>query len=608
MDFSTTSDSESPALIAYERGRGEDELFRLRYSNARATRDSYSAQYVDALQEWLVSLADNRERLGETVELKMALVDLPVMYGYALRDDLVVVVYRPLLDDVDPTKAEADTIVLTVSQDGDVYGVDGDIDRLTGWSPQALLTGAVHIESLVEQRDRPVIARLLRMTGRSIVQLRLTTGGSVAALAISRHDRTITVSFTVMGDEQPGRYTDVFTGFPHLTSSSVEDARLCRVVSVRPVNIDRLTLQYTNDALRASWTSVTTYLETVAGAETFSSKFGEIVVVGLYDDDDLGFRLALPPPLITEPAFRFTVGEATGRWPGVLADARRAVREARTQGVAYRFADRANSVNFRSDDLLARLPAAMANGELTLHYQPMIDSSTDTVASVEGLLRWRNDYLGQVNPVEILHAMSGTTLQADIDRWVLQSACQFVRRVRVQVSDLDDFRVWVNLTSALLDEGRLVNAVKLALGHLPGSVLGLEVTEHDIIEDLSLHARQLEELRNLGVRIALDDFGTGSSSLSYAALLPCDELKIDGSFVRDLLTTPESRAVCQSIAALGQGLGVVVVAEMVETFEQAMTLRLMGVTVLQGWLYSPALPADELIGLLRSGGRISPNR
>jgi EAL domain-containing protein (putative c-di-GMP-specific phosphodiesterase class I) len=216
------------------------------------------------------------------------------------------------------------------------------------------------------------------------------------------------------------------------------------------------------------------------------------------------------------------------------------------------------------------------------------------VIGAEALLRWNSPVLGAISPVRFIPLAEETGLIVPIGRWVLETAC------REAAGWPQPLQVSVNVSSRQFRDGDLVETVAqvLAATGLEPSRLELEVTESLLMEDVSRTAIVLERLQLLGVRIALDDFGTGYSSLSYLKRFPFGVLKIDRSFVNDIIDNPDDGALCEAIIQMAHVLKLRVVAEGVETAEQLEYLVARGVDLVQGYYYSRPLPAAEFLRYL----------
>jgi diguanylate cyclase (GGDEF)-like protein len=272
-------------------------------------------------------------------------------------------------------------------------------------------------------------------------------------------------------------------------------------------------------------------------------------------------------------------------------------KEARTGFQAY---DASRDRHSRERlSLMAELRRALERDELILHYQPKVELATGRVAGVEALVRWQHPVHGLRGPGAFLPHAEHTALMRPLTLHVLETALSQLAAWRADGLDLD---VAVNLAVQNLLDLRTPGQVSelLARHGLPASALTLEVTESLMLHDPQRAGEVLADLKGLGVGLALDDFGTGYSSLEHLKRLPVNELKIDKSFVMAMDRDPADRAIVASTAALGRSLGLLVVAEGVESAASARVLTAIGCQLAQGFHYSPPVPADQLPGLVRA--------
>ena len=252
--------------------------------------------------------------------------------------------------------------------------------------------------------------------------------------------------------------------------------------------------------------------------------------------------------------------------------------------------------------LEADLRHAMERGEFSIHYQPILDPRTGTVKALEALLRWEHPELGMIPPLDFILLAESSGMIIPLGEWVLRTAC--AQNKAWQQQGLAPVRVAVNLSALQFgDEHDLATMVQTVLQEtgLAPRWLELEITEGATMNNPNASIGILAALRDLGVRIAIDDFGTGYSSLSYLQRFPIDTLKIDRSFVKDVMVDSESAAITNSIVHLAHSLGLETVAEGVEGADQEAYLRELNCTYVQGYYYSKPLPSDEIAALLRQG-------
>jgi diguanylate cyclase (GGDEF)-like protein len=245
---------------------------------------------------------------------------------------------------------------------------------------------------------------------------------------------------------------------------------------------------------------------------------------------------------------------------------------------------------------------AIANGNFELHYQPIVSTRTGAVTACEALMRWNHDERGWISPSEFIPLAESTGFIVQLGEWALRKACADAVAWPASV------RVAVNLSSVQFQNGKLVATVfgALAASGLAPSRLELEITESVLMEETERNAKTLSQLRELGVRISLDDFGTGFSSLSYLRSFPFDKIKIDQSFIHNLVEDDRSQTIVSAIAGLGLSFGMTTTAEGVETQEQMTCVIAKGCTEVQGFIYSQAVAGNEMLSLIRSiNARIS---
>ena len=257
----------------------------------------------------------------------------------------------------------------------------------------------------------------------------------------------------------------------------------------------------------------------------------------------------------------------------------------------------------RRRELEKDLREALPRNQLYLVYQPQISYRDQRVVGVEALIRWQHPELGMVPPDQFIPLAEQNGNIVTIGEWVLDQACRQLREWHDQ--GFSELRMAVNLSTVQLHHSELPRVVNnlLQVYRLPPRSLELEVTETGLMEDISTAAQHLLSLRRSGAMIAIDDFGTGYSSLSYLKSLPLDKIKIDKSFVQDLLDDDDDATIVRAIIQLGKSLGMQVIAEGVETAEQESYIIAQGCHEGQGYLYSKPLPARELTAFLKQAQR-----
>ena len=267
-----------------------------------------------------------------------------------------------------------------------------------------------------------------------------------------------------------------------------------------------------------------------------------------------------------------------------------------------------NGYQFFSDEMNHRfstrlslereLRNGLAQGELSVFYQPQVSLETGSIVGVEALVRWQHPERGIVEPADFLPMAEETGLITQIDEHVQQVAFSDVASWRR--NGLGDIRVSVNLSAPQLEQDDFVDRF---IASLRGSGLDpegvkLEITENILMQDMEVVVPKLRELRRLGLRIAIDDFGTGYSSLSYLQQFPINTLKIDRSFVGDIRADESDASIVNAIVAMARGLKLDLIAEGVENRTQLKYLRSQGCSEVQGYIFSRPVPADEVKALI----------
>ena len=274
-------------------------------------------------------------------------------------------------------------------------------------------------------------------------------------------------------------------------------------------------------------------------------------------------------------------------------------RAHRMGGQTFEFAD--DTQDPRPEDRRAlelALRDAITTGALSLYYQPQVDLVDHRICGVEALLRWDDARFGGRAPQEYLAVVDGSGMSHLLTEWVLREACRQARRW------LDDHiaptTVYVNLSPTQFRQACLPDTVQAVLAEydLPGSALGVELSEAINLLEPDVVLQNLSALSRLGVRLVLDDFGTGLSSLALLQDYPLDGVKVDRSFVGQMNTNEQSRAIIRTVVAMGRNFGLRVVAEGVETLEQLDYIAHQACDGAQGYLFSQPLPVREISNLL----------
>ncbi len=317
-------------------------------------------------------------------------------------------------------------------------------------------------------------------------------------------------------------------------------------------------------------------------------------------------ELAKPLPvggyeLVTTASIGIAIYPFDGEDPGTLlrnADTAMYHAKSRNRNDFEFYTEAMNATAVRKLHLASRLRNALKEHALSLHYQPLFYAGSGELSGAEALLRWNDSEMGSVSPEEFIPIAEDTGLIVAIGEWVLRTACQQARAWRE--AGFRDIRMAINVSTHQLRQSTWVETVKRTLeeaGLSPGQ-MELEVTETAILHPDDVTSSSLEKLSEMGMGLALDDFGTGYSSLSYLRRFPMERIKIDRSFVSDITSDPEDAALAVAILAMAHSLQLKVVAEGVETLEQAEFLRSNGCHELQGYLLGRPVPAEEFTRFL----------
>ena len=267
------------------------------------------------------------------------------------------------------------------------------------------------------------------------------------------------------------------------------------------------------------------------------------------------------------------------------------------------FAFYADNLNTHSVERLAfesSLRRALDEGQFEMHYQPKVECVGGRMTGVEALLRWHHPDLGLVPPNKFIPIAEETGLIVSIGRWVLETACR--QQVEWRRRGIADLTIAVNVSGRQFADEHLLRDVDAALAAtgIDPAMLEIEITESVLMRDIRKGVEVLAAFKQRGIRLSIDDFGTGYSSLSTLKRFPIDALKVDRSFVRELGACSEDRAIADAIIAMGNTLGLTIIAEGVETAAQVDFLREHGCNEMQGFFFSRAIPAKGIEALLES--------
>ncbi len=317
--------------------------------------------------------------------------------------------------------------------------------------------------------------------------------------------------------------------------------------------------------------------------------------------------LVLQTHEVCDVALHISCSVGIAIYPDDAADMETLLRHADTAMYSAKTSGRNNFQFFSAEmnrdaverlNIETHLQRALENRELELHVQPLVDCQSGTVVSVEALLRWRQPDLGMIPPTLFIPIAEENGLIHDIGRWALVEACRLHQQWAA--SGGGRLPIAVNVSAVQFRRGDFVETVQAVLAEsgMPAEFLQLELTESLMMTESARNLADIQRLNALGVGLALDDFGTGYSSLSYLHRLPLDKLKIDRSFVLDMINDPADMAIIRAIINLGRTLGLRVVAEGVEHLEELKALRCLGCDEVQGYLFSRPLPAHEFAAWL----------
>jgi diguanylate cyclase (GGDEF)-like protein/PAS domain S-box-containing protein len=277
----------------------------------------------------------------------------------------------------------------------------------------------------------------------------------------------------------------------------------------------------------------------------------------------------------------------------VFKNAEAALKKAKARGDRYLFYTQRMTETVASKLALEnQLRQALDKGEFVLHYQPQVSLANGKLTGAEALIRWNDPRTGLVPPVQFIPVLEETGLIYEVGRWALRKAIE--DHLRRRNAGLPAVRIAVNVSPLQLRHRSFIAEIEAAIGidSHAASGLELELTESLIMEDIKNSIASLQAIRAMGIQIAIDDFGTGFSSLSYLSKLPVHTLKIDRSFVNEMTIAPEGLALVSTIINLARSLKLKVVAEGVETDEQAHLLRLLSCDEMQGYLICKPVPSE----------------
>ncbi len=284
----------------------------------------------------------------------------------------------------------------------------------------------------------------------------------------------------------------------------------------------------------------------------------------------------------------------------LINDAETAMLHAKAR-MDTQFAFYAEQMDAKSRELLSMengLRTAVENGEIFLVFQAKVDVNTGVIIGAEALARWLHPEFGLISPVNFIPLAEDTGMIVSIGEWVLRESCRAAQEWRELGHD--EFKIAVNVSIRQLHELNFMEIVSKALedSALPPEHLIIELTENMIMENAATNIVKLQQLKKLGVKISIDDFGTGYSSLSYLQRFPLDQLKIDRSFIKEIVNAEDKTPIVKAVISLAHDLGLTVVAEGIETHHQLEHIRALRCEEYQGYLCSKPVPDNEFLQLL----------
>lgn len=255
------------------------------------------------------------------------------------------------------------------------------------------------------------------------------------------------------------------------------------------------------------------------------------------------------------------------------------------------------------------LRRALQRGELEMHYQPLVDLDTGSLSGFEALARWQHPDLGAISPVDFIPVAEESGLIVPLGRWALDEAARTIAEWDRRLPNVQDFSISVNMSAVQMQRDDVLEAVSSALSeaNISGSRMTLELTESAFINDPEGAKRLLNALKGLDTNLAMDDFGTGYSNLAYLQQLPIDVLKIDRSFVTEMMVDKDKRAIVRTVLSLARALGMKTTAEGIESEEISEVLRRLGCSVGQGYYYARPMTRDAAYAFLEADRALAAN-
>jgi diguanylate cyclase (GGDEF)-like protein/PAS domain S-box-containing protein len=423
-------------------------------------------------------------------------------------------------------------------------------------------------------------------------------------------------------------FYDVITGLPNRTlfydrlGQRLHDARRGETIAVLVIDLERFRIinetfgRHAGDALLKQ---VAERLITIGvgvdhlariSADCFAmilSNIREEADVVRFFENQVATALSKPFKLEGQE-LRISVRAGIAIFPGdgkdadtLFRNAEAALKKTKLTGDKYLFYT--SEFNARVAEKLTlenRLRRALEQEQLVLHYQPKVDLKSNQIGGLEALMRWNDPETGLVPPWKFIPVLEETGMIIEVGAWALARAMADYRDL--QKNNLSPPRIAVNVSQVQLQRNDFVSTIERVVsdsGGVPGG-LEIEITESLVMQDIEANIQKLRAIREMGVEVAIDDFGTGYSSLSYIAKLPINSLKIDRAFIINMTSNADDRSIVSAIISLAHSLNLRVIAEGVETNEQAKLLRLLKCDEIQGFLFSPGVPVAQIEEFLRN--------
>jgi EAL domain-containing protein (putative c-di-GMP-specific phosphodiesterase class I)/CHASE2 domain-containing sensor protein len=487
------------------------------------------------------------------------------------------------------------------------------------WGPVPLVAMALLVIGLIGRwtAGRRQVAALVALAATLVVAPVLPEAlghevDMVPALVTTLTALAASIGGLLLGELRVRRYVDQESGLPN--ARALQQAAAGADIDMAVARIDRMSeiaAGLGHAASRAVLLQVAERLALVTGAVIYRVDEDALGWVGtIHADDDAeeahfhAIATALKMPVAADGG-RIEVGMAFGVARGsggaardLIAGAQIAARRARSRGGDWdRFVAGDGDAARWNLALLGSLNDAITNGELWVAYQPKVAAADGRVVGAEALIRWRHPSRGMIPPDQFIPLVEHEGRVGELTAFVLDTAASDLASWRRAGYDMG---VAINVSASLLHGSEIVTLVAAALGRsgLPASALTLELTESAIVSDVGAATRTIDQLRALGVKLSIDDYGTGQSTLTYLKRFPANELKIDRSFVQNIVRSASDRLLVRSTVELAHAMDMTVVAEGVEDEECLSALRDLGCDTIQGWHTGRPVPAAVLLDQL----------